>query len=326
MKPNVIRDCPPGQRQGNKAGPDRRALIRNKLKYTMLCGLVLFLFSRYSLFSQNDKDTIKHWKFNGSSALNFSQVALSNWAAGGENSIAGYAIFITRMLFSKNKLSWESNLDVGYGQISQRLTDGNRYWKKTDDKIDFSSKLGINAFNKHWFYSSLSSFKTQMLPGYKYVNDSVLISDFLSPAYVLLSMGMDYKYKKFSLFAGPFTGKLTIVNNDMLAEQGAFGVSKGKNQRLEAGGVLKLAFQDTLVKNVTVDTKLELFSNYLENPQNIDVEWDVLMTFKVNKYISANLQTRLIYDHDTKIEEDDGSKAPQVQFKEIFGIGFAYDF
>ncbi len=301
-------------------------VARKKILINKIISFIIIVFFYHSLFAQQDKDSIHHWKFNGSSALNFSQVALSNWAAGGENSIAGNAFFNTRLLYSKNKVSWETNFDVGYGQISQRLSDGKRYWKKTDDKIDFSSKLGINAFNKHWFYSSLLSFKTQMLPGYKYVNDSVLISDFLAPAYVLLSIGMDYKYKKLSLFVGPLTGKLTIVDNDLLAEQGAFGVREGKNQRLEAGGMIKLAYQDTIMKNITFDSNLELFSNYLEYPQNLDVAWDVLMTFKVNKYISANLQTRLIYDHDTKIEEDDGSKAPKLQFKEIFGIGLAYDF
>lgn len=297
--------------------------IRLNCKFMLL---IIGLFGVFFLHAQQNQDTIQYWKFQGNSALNFSQVALSNWAAGGENSIAGNAFLNTRLIYKKNMVSWETNLDAGYGQISQRLSDGKRYWKKTDDKIDFSSKMGIKAFNKHWFYSSLLSFKTQMLPGYKYANDSVLISDFLSPGYLLLSIGMDYKYKKFSLFAGPLTGKLTIVNNDELAKQGAFGVKEGKTQRLEAGGALKLAYQDTIMQNITLDSKLELFSNYLENPQNIDVEWDVLMTFKVNKYIFANLQTRLIYDHDTKIEEDDGGKAPKVQFKEIFGIGFAYEF
>ncbi len=296
------------------------------MQYIKLLFLLLVLFIYQSLSAQQNNDTVKHWRFSGTSALNFSQVSLSNWAAGGENSIAGNAFLNTRLIYTKNKVSWETNLDAGFGQISQRLSDGERYWKKTDDKIDFSSKMGINAFNKHWFYSSLLSFKTQLLPGYKYVNDSVLISDFLSPGYLLLSVGMDYQYKKISLFAGPFTGKLTIVNNNKLAEQGAFGVKEGKTQRFEAGGALKLAYQDTIMKNITLDSKIELFSNYLENPQNVDVEWNVLMTFKVNKYISANLQTRLIYDHDIKIEEDDGSRAPKIQFKEIFGIGFAYEF
>ncbi len=300
--------------------------VFKKLCVNKIISFIIILFFHYALLAQQDNDTIQHWKFKGNSALNFSQVALSNWAAGGENSIAGNAFFNTRLVYSKNKVSWETNLDVGYGQISQRLSEGKRYWKKTDDKINFSSKLGINAFNKNLFYSSLLSFKTQMLPGHKYVNDSVLISDFLAPAYLLFSVGLDYKYKKLSLFAGLLTGKLTIVNNDLLAEQGAFGVKEGNNQRLEAGGVIKLAYQDTLMKNITFDSNLELFSNYFENPQNVDVEWDVLMTFKVNKFISANLQTRLIYDHDTKIENEDGSKEPKVQFKEMFGIGFAYDF
>ena len=208
---------------------------------------------------------------------------------------------------------------------------------KTDDKIDFLSKYGREAFT-NFYYSALVNFKTQMAPGYNYPNDSVKISNFLAPAYLLAALGMDYKPDAYlSIFMAPVTGRLTIVNDELLSDAGAFGVDPGKNTKGEFGGYIRLIytrndFKAELLKNVAFTTKFDLFSNYLDNPQNMDVSWETLIAMKVNEYISVNLTTHLLYDDDTKISIDDNDDGivdefgPRVQFKEIFGIGFSYKF
>ena len=73
-------------------------------------------------------------------------------------------------------------------------------------------------------------------------------------------------------------------------------------------------------------SRVDLFSNYLEDPQNVDVRWDVQLNMTVNKWFSANISTNLIYDNDTKIVQKDGSKGPRLQFKESLGVGFQVTF
>ena len=139
---------------------------------------------------------------------------------------------------------------------------------------------------------------------------------------------MEYKPSDaFYLFLSPLTGKSTFVLDDSLSNAGAFGVDPGKNMRNEFGGFLKMAFTKDIWKNVTLNSKLDLFSNYAEEPQNIDVNWEVLVSMKVNKFLSANINTRLIYDDDTKyIDEEGVERGARVQFKEVLGIGLSYKF
>jgi len=180
--------------------------------------------------------------------------------------------------------------------------------------------------------------KTQMAPGYNYPNDSVKISTFLAPAYLLAAVGMDYKPNPFtSAFLAPATGRLIFVNDQALANMGAFGVDPGATTKGEFGGYTRLIysrndFRIELLKNVAFTTKLDLFSNYLHKPQNIDISWETLTAFKVNKYIGVNFTTHLVYDDDTRVaidNNDDGvvdGYGPRVQFKEILGVGFVYQF
>ena len=130
-----------------------------------------------------------------------------------------------------------------------------------------------------------------------------------------------------SLLIAPVSGKFTFVMDDKLAANGDFGVDPGKNSRSEFGAKVRFEYKNEVVKNVTIETSLDLFSNYLENPENIDVDWNVLINLKVNEYLSANLVTRLIYDDDIKIEDTDtGKSSPKVQFMEMFGVGLSLKF
>ncbi len=287
-------------------------------------------------------DTVEGWKTKAVFNLNIAQVSLKNWSAGGQNSFALNSLASFSADYDKGNSSWENQLDLGYGLLRQGKDD-NVITQKTDDKIDFSSKYGQKATDK-LYYAALLNFKTQFTDGYDYeISNSVPISKLMAPGYLLGAVGFDYKPKSnLSIFFAPLTSKTTFVLDDSLANMGAFGVepatyddagtmlTAGENTRFEFGGYVKVAYKTDLMENVNLQTKLDLFSNYLDNPQNIDVSWDVLLNMKVNKYITVSINTLLLYDDDVKFEFDNDNdgvideKGPRIQFKELFGIGFSY--
>jgi hypothetical protein len=280
------------------------------------------------LFSQQVPDTLKTWEVKGLLSLNFTQISLTNWVAGGRSSSAGVGIFNLTAKYTKDNWLWENNLDLGYGLIKEQ----NRQTVKSDDKIDFTSKLELKQSEK-LYYTLLFNYKTQFTKGYKYPNTTDVISDFMAPGYFTLALGLDYKPQKdLSIFFSPATAKLTVVSNEDLSNQGAFGVDPGKKTRMEVGAILKMDLNTEIMKNVTLNNKVELFSNYLEKPQNVDIDWDLMLNMKVNDYLSANLITNLIYDDDIKVpidENEDGvieGSGPRIQFKEMLGIGLNIKF
>jgi hypothetical protein len=280
-----------------------------------------------AFFCSAQNDTV--WRRGGLIAINFSQVSLTNWAAGGQNSIAGNSIINYFANYKRGKHAWDNNIDLAYGLVMQGK---NASLVKSDDRIDISSKYGLQA-SKHWYYSALFNFRSQFSKGYNYPNDSIVISRFLSPGYVLLSLGMDYKPDDyFSLFLSPASLRFVIVTDNQLSSVGAFGVNPGEHVETEAGALLRATFKRDLNTVLNLQTSLDLFSNYLNKPQNIDVNWQTLFLLKVSKYISASLSLQLLYDDDTKITfyKSDGATIDHIgkatQFKEAIGIGFAYKF
>ncbi|HBI80481.1 MAG TPA: hypothetical protein DDY04_00665 [Bacteroidales bacterium] len=279
-------------------------------------------------------DSLSGWKKGLAIGGNANQTSLTNWAAGGQSSFALNTVLAGFVSFKNPKAAWDNTLDLGYGFLNQ---EGVKYTKKTDDKIDLMSKYGREAY-KNFYYTVLFNFKTQFTTGYKYTTDStrIKISEFFAPAYLIGALGMDYKPSSYlSVFAAPLTGKLTFVTDTMLSNAGAFGVKKGESLREEVGGYVRLAynkndFQKEWLKNLTLTVKLDLFSNYLDKPQNVVVNWETIVIMKVNKYINVNMATQLIYDDNIKIGKDtngDGtidSTAPRIQFKEIFGVGITF--
>ena len=272
-------------------------------------------------------DTLEGWKKGGTFFINLAQTSLTNWAAGGDNSLAINGLASLFANYKKGKSVWDNSLDMGYGLMKQ---GNDKDFIKTDDKFDLLSKYGQQAF-KSWYYSALLNFKTQFSNGYNYPDDS-LISAFLAPAYLLVAIGLDYKPNDvFTAFIAPLSTKVTIVNNQVLADEGAFGVDAGKKARSEFGGYVRLAYKKDVVENINFTTKIDFFSNYLHNPQNVDINWEALLTLKVTKFIAASISTQLIYDDDiTLIEEMDSGETKtvksKVQFKEILGIGFTIKF
>ena len=287
--------------------------------------LILLIVSPVLAFGQQEPDTVKHWKAGGNTAFNFSQVSLSNWAAGGKNSVSGTFLFNAFLNYKKNKSAWENTLDLGYGLTQQ----GEENLVKTEDRIQIVSKYGYQA-SKSWFYTVLADFKTQMDLGYKDPpENTIMTSKFMSPAYLLLSLGMDYKPNdNFSLYLSPVTSKMTIVNDEELSSQGAYGVDPGDNLRSEFGASLKsILKKENIIENVNFKTRLDLFSNLTDHPERIDVEWETQFNFKVNSFLSANLGTTLLYDHDINYVDADGvEQGPRVQFKQLFGFGINYNF
>ncbi len=298
------------------------------MKKTTLILLAIALSVSSIAQQSTDADTL--WKYSGITSLNLSQLSLSNWAAGGDNSLSGNALVKLSADFDDGTLNWDNDMILGFGLIRT----GNDPTRKSDDQIELSSKFGYKAGEK-WFYSALLSFRTQFAEGYNNPGEEnrVKISDFMSPAYLNLALGMDYKPNKHvSLFLSPISTKFTFVLDEELSAAGTYGLDPGQTVRGEFGAYVKFAYKQEILKNVGLDTKIDLFSNYFDNPQYIDVTWDLLLTFKINDFLSASLMTQLIYDYDIQFGFDstgDGeidSYESRVQFKELFGLGLTYSF
>jgi len=299
---------------------------------------LLFLFT--NAFSNNQEDTtsksisedsLKLWKFGGFGNFNFSQGVLSNWVEGGENSVTLLSILHFNATYKKNKSVWTNTVDYKFGLLKSGETG---ILKKTEDKIELNSKYGLKAIN-NWYYSAAANFKTQLFRGYNYPNDSVVVSAFMSPAYWIVTIGMDYKIKdKFSLFMSLLTSKTTIVSKTYLVDETKYGLEEGQRLRNEKGAYVKVLYKFKLDENIDVNTKLELFSNYMDNPQNIDINSETTTNMKINKYLSATLFLHFIYDDNIDIPVYDivnGEKkqigtTKGLQFKEIMGIGLSYKF
>ena len=284
--------------------------------------LIILLLFPFAVFSQEEiPDSLRAWQKGGIATINFSQVSLTNWSAGGNSSASGVVLFKSFANYKKDKLSWDNSIDLSYGGIKEKDKD----FVKSNDKIELNSKLGIQA-KGNWHYAGFVSFKSQFAAGYNNSDTPVIISRFMAPGYLNAGFGMDCKTEKISILISPVSGKFTFVMDDILAANGDFGVDPGKNSRSEFGANVRFEYKNEIVKNVTLETSLDLFSNYLENPENIDVDWNVLINMKINEYLSANLVTRLVYDDDVKIEDSDGHSAPRVQFMEMFGVGLSLKF
>jgi len=253
----------------------------------------------------NSTDTTKFWSFETVTKLIFNQISLTNWAKGGESSLSGKSDLIFEAKYKKDNISFENDINLDFGLMGFKGDNDKIKVQKTEDKIDLSSAFGYEAY-KNWYVTTVFNFKTQFANGFKYPDDSTLISDFFSPAYFTLSFGFEYKpNKKFSLFMSPAAGKLILVLNQELADKGAYGVipaeydtlgikiKNGKKRKAEFGINIICKAKDEIFKNITGETKLVLYNNYLDdnlnNRWNIDIDWETKFELKVNKHISTNV-------------------------------------
>ena len=289
-------------------------------------------------------DTSSKWENRGIFSLSLAQAALINWAAGGENSFAVNGLMKYFTNYTSGKTSWENVINVGYGVMKQ---GNNERYLKTDDKFHVASKYG-HRINEFLNYTLLLNFDTQMAIG-RNENDQK-IANLFAPAYLITSLGFDLRVQgAVSVVVAALTSKFTFVNDQQLANQGSFGlegavyddfgvmITQARRYRSEFGGYVSMNyvkndFEQEWLNNISINSKLTLFNNYLVKPENLDVNWELLVVMKVNKFLSVNINTHLYYDHDVKTSVDndnDGtidSSGPRVQFKELLGIGFVFNY
>jgi Protein of unknown function (DUF3078). len=286
--------------------------------------VVLFTFVCITLTAQNDTT---YWKKQGSTSLTFGQTSFTNWSAGGENSVSVLGAFAYKADYKKDKISWNNNLDLGYG-LSYQGSDQ----IKNDDHINFATNLGYQA-SKLWYYATELSFKSQFYKGYSSYpvaseNKENYISRFMAPGYLIGSIGMFYSHPKedLKIMLSPVSEKMTFVTDEKLSDAGQYGVEPGKKMVAEFGALAKGSFTKKFNENILFGTVLSLTSAY-ETFGNVDVDWTLSFDWKLNKYFTFKANTYLLYDNDIKHKDKDGNmKGPKVQFKEIIGLGFGYIF
>ena len=263
------------------------------------------------------------WVLKGVTGLNMSQTAMANWSAGGENSIAGNAYLNASLTHKKGNWLWVTNMVLDYG-LSKTKSQGMR---KSSDKIGLSTQLGYSTDNV-WFYTLMGDLNTQFAKGYDYPDKEHQISNFFAPAYSNIALGMEWRPKSnYSLLLSPVSTKMTFVTDDYLSDLGAFGVDPGDHFKIEGGAFVKARAELPVMENVNLITTADFFTPYSKDFGNIDVNWDVLISMKINKVLSATINTTLKYDNDVKTFDDNGVKnGAKVQFKEVLGIGLAYNF
>ena len=284
--------------------------------------------------------------FHGSYGININQLSLTNWAAGGENSWSGKAFADFKLVYHTKVV--EETFGGAFAFGLSRF--GDKRIEKSDDKIDINYSLTRNTKDR-WKISMVSTFNTQFANGYKYPNDSTIISTFMAPAYLTLSGGYTYRTKNehFQIYMSPFAGKVTFVLNQELADAGNFGVKKGyydeegnwvPGERIAAslGVNIITNYHQPIGKNFIYTTMLNVFYNYIERRDDkrlrLDFNWENTINFVITKYISTILFVNLKYDHNPTFpvyEDIEGVQTvvdyvPKLQLKESIGIAFVHRF
>lgn len=296
-------------------------------------------------FLKKKKDEIKlGWHTKNELGLYLNQVSFTNWNSGGANSISAILTCKASANYKREKWFWNSNINLRYGLNKQEEQN----IRKTEDIIELISNFGYQTDpNSNWFYSSRFSFNSQFAKGFNYPDIERPISKFLAPGYLFLGIGMEYgkQIERFSFYASPFTLKTTFVLDTDLANQGAFGVDsaiydldgsiirEGKKVRQELGILLTNQYEEELFENIKIKSLIRLYTDYINSFGNVDVEWELNLDMKVNKYVNATLGSHLRYDNDIKIEvernemtnEENVIAGPRLQWKQILGVGVVVD-
>jgi hypothetical protein len=264
------------------------------------------------------------------------QTYLSNWTKGGESSLATM-LDITGGAIYNNKAAnteWISSLRVNIGALHTQ----EKGLRKNNDLIELNSKFNRNASGKFGFSASFYM-KSQVAKGKNYPNDSVVVSKFLNPASLTLGLGAEYKpFKNTSLNVAPLSYKNTFVLDTAQIDQTQHGISKDKRSKQELGTQVVFYNKFTAIEDLVVTNRLRMFSNYLDKPQNVDVDWEMQLDRKINWFFTIRLNIHLIYDdnvrftvydsEDQAVLNPDGSekKVARAQFKEFIGLSVLFQF
>lgn len=306
-----------------------------KSNMNLKVAILILLFFHFNQSQAETADTT-YWLAGGFGSITYSQVMLKNWAGGGQPSVAINWIMGAFFDYKRDRITWENSYDFAYGLVKQ---GNNGSLLKSDDKINIVSKVGykIQKGNEKWYYSGLLDFRTQFAKGFEMNpkssrRDSV-ISKFMTPGYVTVGLGADYKPNdKLSFNYIPVTGKFTFVNDQRLADKEAYGVPKGKKARGEFGSYFRVKYKGEIMKNVNMDSRLELFSNYTKEFGTIDVNIQNTFVMKVNKFLTANFYAQMVYDKDIRNDKDrnnDGEISieemkARMQYKSVIGLGLSH--
>jgi len=271
------------------------------------------LVSTVGLAQETATDTTKHWTRKGVFTFLANQSSFSNWQAGGQNNFAGNVGVNYDFNYKKGNWNWDNKIIVAYGLTKIKGADT----QKTDDRIEFNSLLGKKAIG-YWFYSAFFNFKTQMDTGLDPASQTVKISHFFSPAFFQLGPGMLWKKSdNLKVNFAPATSKLIMVHNHFTELGSSFGVAQGETTRYELGAAVNGYYKFKLMENVSVENILNLYSNYLEEAQNVDLDYQLNIVMKINKFLSTNFAFQTIYD-------DNAFRG--FQTKQIIGLGVNYGF
>lgn len=300
-------------------------------------GILMIMSLIFPLFGQTNVDTTKseknkYWKFTGLVSLNFSETMQWNWAAGGNNNGNGILAANVKLVYKKDKIAWETTFDSDYGWMWAPST--NFKWRKSHDKIVFSSKFGWE-FHKSWYLTVMANFKSHYSKGYEYTLDANKVEqetyayNWLSPSYSDLSIGIDWKPNEiFTVYLSPVAGRITTATDSLLRKK--YGVELDKSIKTELGATFKAGVNFARIKNFKVISVLTLFTPYNKHFGKIDVDWDLAVSYQFLKVLNVTLGTSLKYYDAVSIMWTDKDEvvhnSPRVQFREIIGLGIGYSF
>ncbi len=269
-------------------------------------------------------DSGKLWKKGGVFNLNIGQGSQKNWSAGGDDfSFTVNTYLGLHAFYKKHRYSWDNTMDLNYGLVNT----SSKGTYKNDDRIDVLSKIGYELKPK-LSLSALANFHSQFSKGYNYNSDGSkeLLSNFMAPGYVIVSFGLDYKPTEgLSIFVSPLTSRWIFVKDDFLSAKGVYGVTPGSTSKNEIGAFASINYLKNITETIKYNGRLDLFSNYQHNPQNVDIMMNNMFTAKLSKALSASLGLDLIYDDDVKLFGKNGD-SPAWQIKSLIAVGLNVNF
>lgn len=288
----------------------------------------VFLFAVNGVFAQvNEKELLKKneeaeaklkeekpngWTKKGTFTFLANQATFNNWLAGGQSNISGNIGLNYDFNYKSENWNWDNKIIAGYGLTKIKDQDV----QKSDDRLIINSLAGRKA-GGYWFYSLFFNFQTQFDSGIDLAS-GIKTSHFFSPAYFQFGPGMMWKKSdNLKVNIAPATSKLIIVHPHFTEFGPSFGVEQGDSSRYEFGAAINAYYKFNLMENVSVENILNLYSNYLEDPQNVDLDYTLNVVMKINKYLTTNLAFQTIYD-------DNAFRG--FQTRQVIGLGVNYGF
>ena len=281
--------------------------------------LIIILITSVNIYSQEivEKDSL--WTKRGNVTVLLNQTGFSDWVGGGTNNFSGTIKFDYEWEYKNKGWDWLSNLESAFGLAKYKNAP---FARKIDDRILIQSIVG-KEFTRNLSFSAFFNFTSQIGNGYKYKKDDdnneirELTTRIFSPAYFQIGSGFLWKKdEKLWVNYSPIASRLILVSKkftDALSENDTyFGVSPNKSSRYELGANLTFHSEGSLLENVNYKQDLKLFSNYLEDASNIDLDYLAQIEINVNPLLSTQLIFQLIYDDNA---------VSRLQVREVFGVG-----